>query len=144
MPLHLHHCKYLWLKASVLSNWRIPHQNWGTGSRTKLNEVNYEICSSVSIEIRLWARRPWFNFRHGKWVSLFATASRPTLQPTQPPMQLLPWALTPVGKLPGRKADHCPPSMPRLGMHQPIPPPSQFLTAWCLIKQEIRLHGVVL
>jgi hypothetical protein len=41
------------------------------------------------------------------------------------------WALALWGKRPGNDADHLPPS-------------SAIFMAWCLIKQEILLHGVVL
>jgi hypothetical protein len=36
--------------------------------------------------------------------------SRPALEPTQPPIQSVPGALTPGLKQPGREADHSPPS----------------------------------
>jgi hypothetical protein len=41
---------------------------------------------------------------------LFATASRPALGPTQPPIQWVPGALSLEVKQPGREADHSPPS----------------------------------
>jgi hypothetical protein len=43
-------------------------------------------------------------------IFLFITASRPTLGPTQPPIQLLPGIFSPEVKRPGRETDHSPPS----------------------------------
>jgi len=42
-------------------------------------------------------------------IFLFATASRPALRPTQPPIKLVPAALSLGVKRPGREADHLPP-----------------------------------
>jgi hypothetical protein len=57
----------------------------------------------------LRAGRPGLDSRQRQEVFLFSTASRPTLGPTQPPVQ---WVLedSPRGKLKGREADHSPPS----------------------------------
>jgi len=41
---------------------------------------------------------------------LFATASRPTLEPTESPIQWVLGAVSPSVKRPGREADHSPPS----------------------------------
>jgi hypothetical protein len=41
---------------------------------------------------------------------LFSTSSRPVLGPTQPPIQWVPWAISPGVKRPGREADHSPPT----------------------------------
>jgi len=40
-----------------------------------------------SIKTSLWVRRPWFDFRRGRWwdLLLYATASRPVVGPTHPP-----------------------------------------------------------
>jgi len=44
-----------------------------------------------------------------KFFSLFSTASRTALGPTQPPIQWVPGALSLGVKRPGREADHSPP-----------------------------------
>jgi hypothetical protein len=41
---------------------------------------------------------------------LFCTSSRPSVGPTQPPIQWVPGALSPGLKQPGREADHSPPA----------------------------------
>jgi hypothetical protein len=50
--------------------------------------------------------------RFPAWVKdlLFSTASRPTLGPTQPPIQWAPGAVSTGVKRPGREADHSPTS----------------------------------
>jgi hypothetical protein len=65
--------------------------------------------SSVSIVTRLLARRPGFNFWKGKEFFLLDTASRPALEPTQPPIQWVPGALSQGLRRPGHEADHSPP-----------------------------------
>jgi len=44
--------------------------------------------------------------RQGLGIFLFATASRPALGPTRPPVHGVPEALSPGIKQPGREADH--------------------------------------
>jgi hypothetical protein len=51
-----------------------------------------------------------FDSRWGLGIFLFTTASRTVLEPTQPPIQLVPGALSLGVKRPGREADHSPPS----------------------------------
>jgi hypothetical protein len=51
-----------------------------------------------------------FNFRRGLGIFLFTTASRTDPGPTQPPIRLVPGALSLGVKLPGCEADHSPPS----------------------------------
>jgi len=64
---------------------------------------------------------------------LFATASRPTLGPTQPPIQWVPGFLTPGLKRSGREADNLPPCS------------AEVKDAWnYTFTYQIRLHGVVL
>jgi hypothetical protein len=43
-------------------------------------------------------------------IFLLATASRATLGPTQPSIQCVQVAIPPEAKLPGREADHSPPT----------------------------------
>jgi hypothetical protein len=47
-------------------------------------------------------------------VFLCSTSSRPVLGPTQPPIQLVPGALSPRVKRPVREADHSPPTSAEL------------------------------
>jgi hypothetical protein len=74
-----------------------------------------------------------FDSWRGLRIFLFTTASRMALGPTQPPIQWVRGALSLGVKLPGREADHSPPSSDEvkecveLYLHPPI-----------------RLHGVVL
>jgi hypothetical protein len=51
-----------------------------------------------------------FESRRGLGIFLFITASRTALDPTQPPIQWVPEALSLGLKRPGREADHPPPS----------------------------------
>jgi hypothetical protein len=73
-----------------------------------------------------------FESRQGLGIFLFATASRPALGPTRPPIQWIPRALSLGVKCLGREADHSPPSSAEveecveLYLHSPI-----------------RLHGAV-
>jgi hypothetical protein len=49
-----------------------------------------------------------FDSRRGLGIFLFTTASRTALEPTQPPIQWVPGALSLGVKRPGREADHSP------------------------------------
>jgi hypothetical protein len=51
-----------------------------------------------------------FDSRRGLGIFLFTTASRTALEPTQPPIQWVPGALSLGEKRPRREADHSPPS----------------------------------
>jgi hypothetical protein len=53
---------------------------------------------------------------------LFSTSSRPTLGPTQPPIQWVLGALSPGLKKPGREADHLPPTRVEVKQHGSIHP----------------------
>jgi hypothetical protein len=55
-----------------------------------------------------WGSRVLLPARAG--IFSFTTASRPALEPTQPPIQGVPGALSLRAKRPGREADHSPPS----------------------------------
>jgi hypothetical protein len=52
------------------------------------------------------AGRPGFDSRQGQEFFLYSMASRPTLEPTQPPIQWVPEALSQGVKRPGCEADH--------------------------------------
>jgi hypothetical protein len=69
--------------------------------------------SLVSIVTRLQAGRPGSIFGRGMEFFFFATASRPAVGPTQPPIQDVTrggGALSPGVKRPSGEADHSPPS----------------------------------
>jgi hypothetical protein len=51
-----------------------------------------------------------FDSRQGLGIFLFTTASRTALEPTQPPIQWVPGALSLEVRRPEREADHSPPS----------------------------------
>jgi hypothetical protein len=69
-----------------------------------------------------------FDSRRGLGIFLFTTASRTALEPTQPPIQLVPGVLSLGVKRPGREADHSPPSsaeveeLVELYLHSPSTP----------------------
>jgi hypothetical protein len=89
--------------------------------------------SDVIIATRLRAGRPVFDSRQGLRILLFATASRPVLGPTQPPIQWVPGVLSPGVKRPRCEAYHSP------------PPSSEIKNAWSYTSiSPIRLHGLVL
>jgi len=69
----------------------------------------------------------------GRGRIFFATASRQVLGPTQPPIQWVPWALSPGVKLPVHDVDYSPRSS------------GEVKNAWSYTSPPpIRLHGVVL
>jgi len=51
-----------------------------------------------------------FDSRRGLGIFLFTTTSKTALEPTQPPIQWVPGALSLQVKRQGREADHSPPS----------------------------------
>jgi len=74
-----------------------------------------------------------------------STASRPALGLTRPPVHWVPGAVSPGVKLPGHEADHsapCSAEVEKAWSYNSTP--QHVFTAWCLIKQWIRLHGMVL
>jgi hypothetical protein len=78
-------------------------------------------------------------------IFLLATGSRPALEPTQPPIQWVPGALSPGVKRPGREADHkrsCSAEIKNAWIYTSTVP--YVFMAWYLIKHKMRLHGVVL
>jgi hypothetical protein len=75
------------------------------------NERTYTIKSrDSSVGIALDNRGSGIRFPAGLGIFLLTTASRTALGPTQPPIQWTPGALYMGVKLPGREADHSPPS----------------------------------
>jgi hypothetical protein len=64
---------------------------------------------------------------------LFATASRSSLGPTQPPIQWVSGAISQEVKRPGREADHSPPSSADVNMRKVY-----------IYTSSVSLHGVVL
>jgi hypothetical protein len=76
-------------------------------------------------------RRSGFESRRGLGILLFTTAFRPTLGPTQRPIQWVSGALS--LERPGREADHSP------------PPSAEVKNAWRHTSTTpIHLHGVLL
>jgi hypothetical protein len=74
-----------------------------------------------------------FDSRWGLGIFLFVTLSRTALGPTQPPLQLVPGALSLEVKRPGREADHSTPSS------------AEAKNAWSYTSTPpIYIHGVVL
>jgi hypothetical protein len=98
-----------------------------------LNFYKQWLHSSVRTVTRLRDGRPGFDSRYGQGVFLFTTASKTTLEPTQPPIQWLPGALSPRIKRPGREVNHTP------------PPSAEVKNGWSYTYTPlIRLHGVML
>jgi hypothetical protein len=106
-------------------------------SEAKLIDQKQSFCThfisvSESMKARLRTGRPGFHSRQGQRFFLFPTASRPAVEPTQPPIQWLQGALSPRVKRPGRESDHSTPSS------------IEVRNAWrCTSAPPIRLHGVV-
>jgi len=73
---------------------------------------------------------------------LFSTASEPLLGFIQPPIQWVPAVISEIIKLLAREADHLPPSS--AGVKNSWSCTSQYVMSWCLVKQDIRLHDMVL
>jgi hypothetical protein len=67
----------------------------------------------------------WFESREGLGIFLFTTASRPALEPTQPPIQWVSGALSLGEKWPGREADHSPPFRAEV---------KNVFMVWCTVK----------
>jgi hypothetical protein len=78
--------------------------------------------SSVSIVTKLRIGRPRFDSRKGQKYFLFATASRPALEPTQPPIQWVSGALSPGKIVQGVKMIIHLHLVPMLRMHGAINP----------------------
>jgi hypothetical protein len=82
-----------------------------------------------------------FESRQGLGISLSTTVSRPALEPTQPPIQGVPGALSLGIKWPVHKANHSLHLVPRSRMRGTIPPLHQYaFMAWCSIKAQEQLY----
>jgi hypothetical protein len=73
--------------------------------------LNFNKLNRYSSVVWSWATG-WmiegFESRQGLGIFLFATVYRPALEPTQPPIQWVPGALSLGVKRPGRESDHSP------------------------------------
>jgi hypothetical protein len=69
----------------------------------------YKTASKIIDIYILRAERSGIRFPAGVGIFLFTTASRPSLGPTQPPIQWIQWAISMMVKRQGREADHSPP-----------------------------------
>jgi hypothetical protein len=100
-------------------------------------------CVRISTKKRYWTivvrfgGVGGFNSRQGLGIFFFSTASRPALEPIQPPIQWVLGALSPEVKRPGREADHSSPSSTEVkecvALHLR---PQYVFMAWCLVKQR--------
>jgi hypothetical protein len=115
-----------------------------TDNELILNKIRF---STLSLETRLQTGRQGFSYRQWQWCYffLFATASRLALSPPNLLSNGFRWLL-PQGQCGrGMKLITHLYLVPRLIMCGAIPPLSQYVfVAWCLIKQDIRFHGMVL
>jgi hypothetical protein len=77
----------------------------------------------------------------GLGTSLFTTASRPVLDPTQPPIQWVLWALSLGVKRPAREADHSPQSSAEVTNAWSYTSTPQYASiAWCSVKSQGQLY----
>jgi hypothetical protein len=122
----------------AVNKWHLPWsgiaplvlRNQFPGSKSK--SVFIVLCSSFSIVNELRAGRQEFGFLAGTGIFfLFATASRQSLRPTQPPVRWITAALSTEVKRPGREADHSPPFS------------AEVKNAWSYLHSPVRLHDVV-
>jgi hypothetical protein len=77
----------------------------------------------------------------GGWEFFSDTASRPALEPNQPPIQWVPGALSLGVKQPRQEADHSLPSNAEVKECKAIPPlPQHAFMAWCSVKALEQLY----
>jgi hypothetical protein len=128
------HCSLGSSLCNTIHRPAVLQNRFGT-STFLFHSIIFATGSSVSTVKRLWAEQAGFNF---------STASRPTLETTQPPVQWAPRALSQVVQRPRREADHSTHSGGEVKSEWSYTstPPYVFMV-WKLIKQQIRLHGVV-
>jgi hypothetical protein len=85
------------------STYRGTKQVFGKGIYLNKLTALFQFFTAVSLR----ARRPGFDSRQGQsWDFFSPTPSRPTLRPTQLPIQWVSGALTPEIKQPGRGTDY--------------------------------------
>jgi hypothetical protein len=102
-----------------------------TRRETKFHTHIKQLISGVALGYSLGDRG--FESRQRVGIFLFTTATRMTLGPTQPPIRLVPGALSLGVNRPGREADYSPPSS------------AEVKNVWSYTSiPQIRLDGVVL
>jgi hypothetical protein len=94
---------------------------WASSASRYSPYVSGAMRTTYGIATGLRAGRPEFNSRQGQEIFLYATASKPALGPTQPPIQWVPGALSEV-KRPEREADRSPSSSAEVKNGGAIPP----------------------
>jgi hypothetical protein len=91
--------------------------------------------SSVGVVLGWTIRALGFDSRRELGIILFTTASRTTLEPTQPHIQWLTGALSLGIKQLGREADHSPLSSAEVkNVWSYTSTPQNVFMAWCLVK----------
>jgi len=115
---------------------------WQDGKCSHYQQLSNR-SSSVNIDSRLRAGRPGFDSHQGDdGIFFYFTASGPALESTQPPIQWVPGALSPGGKVTWACRILQLVMMLKLcGAVRPLP--QSFFTAWCSVQQKIRPLGVV-
>jgi hypothetical protein len=132
-------CVNLYLHSPNTPSWR--------GAHLKKHRDNFTstYCarsrhSSFSIVTGLRAGQPRLESRQGLEVFPFATAFRPALRSTQPPIQWVPGALSSGVKRPGREADHSPLSNVEVNAWGYTSIPPYVFVAWCLVKHRDKFY----
>jgi hypothetical protein len=86
-------------------------RNYWTGSAEISHRIRAQILLDEDSPPMGWTMGVLgFDSPRGLGIFLFTTASRTALEPTQPPIQWVPAALSVRVKWRGREADHSPPS----------------------------------
>jgi hypothetical protein len=102
------------------------------------NEELYNLYSPPRMIRDSGVLRLGFGSRQCK-MFLISKVPRPTLGPTKPHMQWVPWAVAPGIKRPGRGSDHTPPSSAEVkngGTIQPLPHMSSWNSAWLIMQRD--------
>jgi hypothetical protein len=97
----------------LLFRYRLSPETFGYTLVCVFVQRERESCDSsvgIALSYGLDDRGSWVQFQAGLGISLFTTASRTALGPTQPPIQWVTGALSLGVKRPGREADQSPPS----------------------------------